>query len=340
MKKIISLLLAAALLFALSACGKNAEKGESSAPAGSAAEKYEKLDVKCNIFGLNGPTGMGLAPLMKKAEEKTGLLDYSISNVGSNDEIVAKLTNGEADIAAVATNLASTLYQKTNGGIKVLAVNTLGVLTLVSKGEEVATISDLKGKTVYSTGKGANPEYIINYILEKNGLKPGEDVTLEFVGQPAELISKFAAGEKVIAIAPQPVATTITVKDAAAKTVLDLNTEWEKVSDTKLVMGCIVARSEYADKNPQVIKAFMKDYEDSVKAVSSDPDTAAELCAKYGLVAAAAGAPPALPYCNIVFESGKEMKTDLSAYLSFLYEKNAASVGGKLPDDSFYYNAK
>lgn len=340
MKKVISLLLAAALLFALSACGKETSKDESSAPAATVSEEYKKLDIKCNIFGLNGPTGMGLAPLMKKAEEKTGLLDYSISNVGSNDEIVAKLTNGEADIAAVATNLASTLYQKTNGGIKVLAVNTLGVLTLVSKGEEVASVADLKGKTVYSTGKGANPEYIINYILEKNGLKAGEDVTLEFVDQPTELVTKFVTGEKVIAIAPQPVATTITVKDTAAKAVLDLNAEWEKVSDTKLVMGCIVARSEYADKNPDAIKAFMKDYEDSVKAVNSDPDTAAELCANYGIVAAAPIAKKALPYCNIVFESGKEMKTDLSAYLGFLYEKNPASVGGKLPEDAFYYNAK
>lgn len=348
MKKIISLLLSAAMLIALSACGKDAKNadgseissGNSKPESVSTANISQDLDTKCNIFGLNGPTGIGLAPLMKKASEKKGLLDYSITNVGSNDEIVAKLVNGEADIAAVATNLASTLYKKTNGGIKVLAVNTLGVLTLVSKGEEISSIADLKGKTVYSTGKGANPEYIINYILEKSGLVPGKDVTLEFVSQPTEIVSLFATNEKITAIAPQPVATVITVQDKDAKIVLDMNSEWEKSSDTKLVMGCLVARKEFIESKPDAVKAFMRDYEESVKTVNSDPDTAAALCEEYGIVAKAAIAKKALPYCNIVFEDGKQMKTDLSAYLNFLYEKNPASIGGELPDNDFYYNAK
>lgn len=339
MKKIIAMLLAAAMLLSLSACGRKNEKDEGSVPQGSQAE-ITKLDVKCNVVALNGPTGMGLAPLMNTAEENKGLLDYNITTVGSNDEIVAKLTNKEADIAAVATNLASTLYKKNSGDIEVLAINTLGVLTLVTKGEEISSIAELKGKTVYSTGKGANPEYIINYILEKNGLNPETDVTLNFVSQPQEIVAEFAKNEKIIAIAPQPVATTITVQNADARAVIDMNDEWEKVSDTKLVMGCIVARKEYIESHPDAVKAFMKDYEASVNSVNSDPENAAALCEKYGIVAKAAIAKKALPYCNIVFESGKQMKTDLSAYLSFLFDKNPASVGGQLPDDAFYYNAK
>lgn len=254
MKKIISLLLAAAMVFTFAACGS---KNESSTPESSAApvsSTPEKLDTACNVFALNGPTGMGLAPLMKKAEEKTGRLNYTVSTVGSNDEIVAKLTNGEADIAAIATNLASTLYKKTEGGIKVLAANTLGVLCLVTKGEEITDIKALKGKTVYATGQGANPEYIINYIFEKNGLKVGTDVTLNFVSQPTELVTAFAQNEKIIAVAPQPVATTLTVKDKDAVIALDMNKEWDKVSDTKLVMGCIVARKEYIERNPEAVK--------------------------------------------------------------------------------------
>ena len=247
MKKLISFLLAALMVLSLAACG--VENSQSSAPSDSSAQESslpEKLDTKCNIFAIAGPTGVGLAPLMKKAEEKTGRLDYTTSIVGSNDEIVAKLTNKEADIAAVATNLASTLYKKTDGGIKVLAVNTLGVLCLVTKGEDSVTdIKSLKGKTIYATGQGANPEYIINYILEKNGLKAGEDVKINFVSQPTELVTAFAQNEKAIAIAPQPAATTITVKNEGAKIVLDMNDEWDKVSDAKLVMGCIVARKEY-----------------------------------------------------------------------------------------------
>lgn len=340
MKKIISLLMAAVMVFSFAACGTKNESSEPQSSASSVSSTPEKLDTACNVFALNGPTGIGLAPLMKKAEDKTGRLNYTISTVGSNDEIVAKLTNGEADIAAIATNLASTLYKKTDKGIKVLAANTLGVLCLVTKGEEITDIKSLKGKTVYATGQGANPEYIINYIFEKNGLKVGTDVTLNFVSQPTELVTAFAQNEKIIAVAPQPVATTITVKAQGSTIALDMNKEWDKVSDTKLVMGCVAVRKEYAEQNPDAVKIFMEEYEESVKSVNSDPDTAASLCEKYGIVAAAAIAKKALPYCNIVFEDGKELKTDLSAYLKFLFDANPKSIGGALPDDAFYYEAK
>ena len=340
MKKLISMLLAAAMVFSFAACGKTdteSGKNDSSEPSSQA----QTLDVDCNVFALSGPTGVGLSPLMKKADEKTGRLNYNIGIVGSNDEIVAKLSNGEADIAAVATNLASTLYKRTNGGISVLAVNTLGVLCLVTKGEDdVTDIKSLKGKTIYSTGQGANPEYIINYILEKNGLKAGEDVKIEFVSQPTELVTAFAQNDKAIAVAPQPVATTIATKNEGAKIVLDMNDEWDKVSDTKLVMGCIVARNEYIEQNPEAVKIFLEEYKESVESVNSDIDTAAALCEEYGIVASAGIAKQAIPYCNIVFEDGAELKNDLSAYLQFLYDCNPSSVGGALPDDSFYYEAE
>lgn len=336
MKRIISMILALALLTALAACGT--KDSESKINVSSVTDsKTTKLDTKCNVYGLNGPTGIGLAPLKKKAEDKTGRLDYSVTTVAANDEIVGKLTSGEADIAAIATNLASTLYKKTEGKISVLAVNTLGVLCLVAKGEELTDIKSLAGKTIYATGKGANPEYIINYILEKNGLT---DVSINFVAEPTALVAAFAQNEKIIAVAPQPVATTLAIKNENTKIVLDMNDEWDKFSDTKLVMGCIVARNDYIKENPEAVKIFLEEYEESVKSVNDDIDTATALCEKYKIVASAGIAKQAIPYCNIVFESGKELKTDLQAYLNFLFEKNPASVGGKLPDDNFYYNAK
>lgn len=207
----------------------------------------------------------------------------------------------------IATNLASTLYKKTDKGIKVLAANTLGVLCLVTKGEEITDIKSLKGKTVYATGQGANPEYIINYIFEKNGLKVGTDVTLNFVSQPTELVTAFAQNEKIIAVAPQPVATTITIKTQGSTIALDMNKEWDKVSDTKLVMGCIVVRKEYAEQNPDAVKIFMEEYEESSNR-HSDPDTAASLCEKYGIVAARRNSQKRHALLQLVFEDGKELK--------------------------------
>lgn len=320
MKKLISILMCIVLMLSFAACGTP-----------------KKLDTKCTVYGISGPTGIGLAGLMKKAKDGNGNLDYSIQLAASNDEIVAKISNKEADIAAVATNLASTLYNKTSGGVTVLAVNTLGVLNVVAKGIEVKSITDLKGKTVYSTGQGANPEYILNNILKNNGLTAGTDVTVEFVSQPAELVSKVVTNDEAIVIAPQPVATNITVKDTNAKIVIDLNDEWNKYNNTELVMGCIIARTEYVKENPDAIEIFLKEYEESIKAVSEDIDTTAANCEEFGIVAPAAIAKKAIPYCNIVFEDGEKLKTNLSAYLEFLYNANPKSIGGKLPSDDFYY---
>ena len=325
MKKLISILLTLALLLSFAGCAQNADN------------QVNLKEVKANVFGIAGPTGIGLANLMKDAKDGSGSLDYNIQLAASNDEIVAKITNKEADIAAVATNLASTLYNKTNGGVKVLAINTLGVLNVVAKGVEVNAITDLKGMTVYSTGQGANPEYILNNILTGNGLKIGEDVKVEFVSQPAELIAKVVGNEKAVVIAPQPVATTITVQDTAAKIVINLNDEWNKFNENKLVMGCIIARSEYVEANPEAVEAFLKDYEASIKAVSEDIDATAAACEEFQIIPKAAIAKKAIPYCNIVFEDGADMNTDLSAYLTFLHTANPKSVGGKLPADDFYY---
>lgn len=321
MKKIISILLAVVMLFSLTACGGS-------------------QDVTVNVYALKGPTGVGILPMVSDSANGKTQQSYNINLVGANDEIVAKLSNKEADIAAVATNLASTLYNKLDGEITVLAVNTLGVLSLVAKGEDVTSIKDLKGKTVYTTGQGANPEYIARYILSENGLTVGEDVELKFVSEGTELVSYVTTNEKAIVIAPQPVATTIAVKDEKAQIILDMNDEWDAVSDTELVMGCIVVRNEFLEKNPEAVKTFLEEYSASIDAVNADTAAAAALCEEYGLIASAAIAKLAIPYCNIVYQDGETMKTNLSAYLNFLYGYNPASVGGTLPNDSFYYVQK
>ncbi len=336
MKKLISILLTLLLVLAFAGCGNGNTDStpESSAP--------DLTSLECNIYGIAGPTGVGLANLMEKAEKGEGALKYNIALAANNDEIIAKLKNGEADIAAVATNLASVLYNNPDVDVQVLAVNTLGVLNVVAKGYEIDSIDDLKGLTVYSTGQGANPEYIINDILKNNNLEVGKDVKVEFVAQPTELVAKMANpnADKVVVIAPQPVATNITVKVPTAKIAIDLNDEWEKAHDEQLTMGCLVVRKEFAEKNADALAAFLKEYKASIEKTNSDVEATAANCEKYKIIAPAAVAKKAIPNCNIVYQDGKEMKTNLSAYLKFLFDLNPKSVGGKLPADDFYYGVK
>ena len=322
MKKLTSLLLSAALMISLLACGAFAAKTKSGV----------------RIAGLKGPTTMGLVNLLDMERSGKASQHYDLQLYGAADEIVPKLIKGELDMAAIPANLAATLYQKTNGGIQVMAVNTLGVLYVVEKGDSIHSFADLKGRTILSTGKGTTPEYVLRYLLTKNGIDPDKDVKIEYYSEASEVTAQMAATKKdAIAVLPQPYVTAAQMKDSDLRVVLDLTKEWNKVCDTQLITGVTVVRTAYAEDHPEEVINFLKDYQKSVEAANNDIDGTAALCEKVGVVAKAAIAKKALPKCNIVYRIGDEMKADVNAYLQVLYDASPAAVGGKLPDGNFYY---
>ena len=335
MKKIIALTLTLLMLLGLTACGQT--DNNSSVQTGTTSSTEEVKLTEANVYVLSGPTGIGAANLKDKADKGQTEGEYNITVVAQPDEVVAKISNKEADIAAIATNLAAKLYNKTEGNITVLAVNTLGVLNVVTPaGVEIKSLKDLKGKKVYTTGQGSNPEYIINYLLEKNEIK--NNVTLEFKAEGTELLSVWATDPNAIIIAPQPVATTLTVQNAGSKIALDLTKEWEKVDNkSALMMGCVIVRNEFLKDNKATVDKFLEEYKASIETANKDIDTTATLCETYGIIPKAAIAKKAIPNCNLTFVSGSEMKTKLSGYLTVLYNADKTSVGGKLPADGFYY---
>ena len=322
-KKIVLLLLAAALLL-LPACGATAKGMSAEGPV--------------RIAGLKGPTTMGLVNLLDMEQQGTAALDYDLQLYGTADEIVPGLIKGELDMAAIPANLAAALYQKTKGGIQVMAVNTLGVLYVVEKGDTVHSMADLEGRTILSTGKGTTPEYLLRYLLEKNGLDPDKDVKIQYCSEATEVTAQMAAAQKdAIAVLPQPYVTAAGMKDPSLRVALDLTAEWDKVSDSQLVTGVTVVRTQYAQEHPDVVEAFLQEYAQSVRTANTDLDRTAALCEQQGVVAKAAIAKKALPACNIVCRTGDEMQKDVSAYLSVLCAADPAAVGGKLPDEGFYW---
>lgn len=324
MKKKILLLLLAAVLLLLPACGATAKGMSAEGPV--------------RIAGLKGPTTMGLVNLLDMEQQGTAALDYDLQLYGTADEIVPGLIKGELDMAAIPANLAAALYQKTKGGIQVMAVNTLGVLYVVEKGDTVHSMADLAGRTILSTGKGTTPEYLLRYLLEKNGLDPDKDVKIQYCSEATEVTAQMAAAQKdAIAVLPQPYVTAAGMKDPSLRVALDLTAEWDKVSDSQLVTGVTVVRIQYAQEHPDVVEAFLQEYAQSVRTANADLDRTAALCEQQGVVAKAAIAKKALPACNIVCRTGDEMQKDVSAYLSVLCAADPAAVGGKLPDEGFYW---
>lgn len=304
----------------------------------SEATKTEE-GISIRIGSMKGPTSMGLVSLMKKADNGETANAYTFDMVTAADELVALLTKEELEIATIPANLASVLYNKNEGGITVLNINTLGVLDVVENGKQITGIQDLEGKTVYMTGQGTVPEYSFRYVLEKNGLT--DKVTLEFKSEPTEVVNLVAETEGAVGLLPQPFVTTAVMQNDKLNIALNLTEEWDKVSEGKssMVTGVTVVRTAFLEENEEAVKNFLADYKESVDAVNADADAAAALIEEYGIVKAPV-AKKALPYCSITYMDGEEMKNALSGYLESLLGQEAKSIGGKLPADDFYYIAK
>ena len=315
------------------------------AAAGSESEETESPageETPVRVMALKGPTAMGMVQLMDSAE--SGAVNgnaYTFTIAASADEVTPKLVQGEADIAAVPANLASVLYNNTEGQVQVLAINTLGVLYIVENGSSIQSVSDLAGKTIYASGKGSTPEYALNYILSANGIDPEADVTIEWKSEHSECVAALAADEDGIAMLPQPFVTTAQAQNEALRIALDLTEEWNALqadaeSPSALLTGVAVVRTAFAEEHPEAVNAFLDSYQESVDYVNANLSDAAALIEKYDIVPAAV-AEKALPYCNIAFIEGSEMQEKLSGYLNVLFEQNPVSVGGALPADDFYY---
>ena len=294
--------------------------------------------TQINFAVLRGPTGVGAAKLL--SDNADGLTENQYNVTIASDpatEISPNLINGTLDIAAVSTNLASTLYHRTEGGVQLLALNTLGVLYILENGDSVRSVSDLAGRTIYATGQASNPEYVLNHLLRQNGLEPGEDVDLQWRTSD-EVTALMAAGEIDLCMLPVPAATAVQLQNDQVRAALDLTQLWDELdSGSVLTMGCVVVRTEFAQENPEAVAAFLEEYAASIDFVSSDPEAAAPMVARFGITASEEIALAAIPDCSLVCITGADMRDSIQGYYEVLAAADPASIGGAIPDDAFYY---
>lgn len=356
-KKLWALLLA--LMVCLTACGETVDEpgrspgpsesqttapaepsGESPSPSGSEAPAPSPETPAAGavrLAFLNGPTGLGAAKLLDDIDSGA-LTGYTYEVAADNNEVVNLLTHGDVDIAALATNVALNLYNKTED-VHLLALNTRGVLYILEgRGtREISDLADLQGKTLYAFGQGANPQYILAELLAQNGLDE-ENVNLQWA-TPEEVTQALLSGAADAAMLPVPAATAAEAKgQGQVRQAVDLSQAWEDACGTSsLFMGCLVARRDFVRENPQAVADFLSAYEASVAVVSADPASAAPLAEHYGLAPSAAIAEQAIPACNLCFVDGADMAGQITPYYEALFRADPASIGGSLPDDGFYY---
>lgn len=358
--KKLSLILAAIMLLAIlggcAASGNKSGENENTASstvetAGSATEEStaegsttdedtapSEDAVTIRLGGLTGPTAMGMVKLLDDADNNKTQNKYEFTLAGSADELTPKFLQGDLDIIAAPANLGSILYNNSNGAVKMLAVNTLGVVYIVEKGtEEVKSLEDLRGKTIYATGKGAVPEYALTYLLSQAGMDIEKDVKVEWKSEPTEVVSLMASQDSAVAMLPQPYVTVAQTKLDGLRVAVDLTEVWDSLDNgSKFITAGLFVRKEFAEKYPQQLVKFLDEYKASTEYVNSNVSEASQLIEKYGIVKAAI-AEKALPDCNIVYIDGEDMSKAVKGYYEVLFGLNPKSVGGKLPDDDFYY---
>lgn len=321
--------------FTIVGCGKKTANNQTEESTSTEAVKYD-----VSVAALKGPTAIGMVQVMKNNKENNAANNYNFNIAATADVFTADLIKGDVQIAALPCNAASTLYNKSAGKVQILGINTLGVLYILDTGDSVKSVADLKGKTIYTTGKGTTPEYTLRHLLKAAGLDPDSDVTIEFKSEAAEVAAVMAqSSEDVIAMLPQPYVTTVQTSNSKARVALDVTAEWEKLEgkDSTVVTGVIVVNTEYYKNNKAAVDQFMNEYKASVEYVNANVDAAAELVEEFDIFKAAI-AKKAIPNCNITYITGEECKTKVSNYLKVLFEENPAAVGGSMPGDDFYAN--
>ena len=338
MKRLFSSILLLVMLLTMVACvGEGAKVETADHKATGNAD-----NTTIRLMALQGPTGMGLAQLLHDqttGESNRCQYDAELVTSAEISNIAAAISKGECDIAAVPINLASNLYAKTSGQVQVLCANTLGVLYLLENGQSVQSAADLKGKTIYATGQGSTPEYVLRYVLKENGIDPDNDVTLQFVADHAELASYLAADIYAIGMLPEPNVSVVLGANPNFRIALNMTEEWNKVAgeNNPLIQGVFIARSAFVREHPALVSAFLDDYNDSQRTVNENPEQGAEFIVEAGILGSAAIAKKAIPGCNITFLEGESMKSGVAKCLQVLFDANSASVGNAVPGDDFYF---
>ena len=329
-KKAVAVMMSIALSAAmLVGCGANGNA--------EAADEYEAADVK--IGSLKGPTSMGLVYLMDRADKGEAANNYEFTMAAAADELLPSMISGDLDIVLVPANVASVLYNKTQGGVSVIDINTLGVLYMVSGDTAIETMPDLQGRTIYLTGKGTTPDYVLQYLLKENGLTTA-DVTLEYKSEATEVAAVLTQTPEAIGVLPQPFVTAACAQNEDLAVVLDLTKEWAAVQSeggSSLVTGVTVVRNAFLEEHKEAVDKFLEEHSASADYANEHVEEAAELVAAAGIIEKAPVAVKAMPQCNITYIDGNDMKMALSGYLEVLFEQDASSVGGSLPNDDFYY---
>lgn len=327
MKKVLAWLLIIACLCSATGCSSHDESG--------CVPTTAEIPT-IHVITLQGPTGMGMAKLMRDTRDTMTPYRYVYTLASTPNEMVKLLKEGTYNIAAMPTPLAAQLYNQTNGGVQIAAINTLGTISLLEKGKNIENLTDLKNRTVYVSGQDSFPDFLLQYLLKQNGLDPQKDVAIKTVEHSRMLVAMAKSGEAEIVILPEPYTSDLIQQDQTLRIAIDLDAEWQKITHQPTVQGCLVFMNDFYQNHSDVAQTFLKRYKASIDYTNQHPQEAAATMELMGVVPSATAAEEAIEVCNMHFIAGDEMKRLLQKNYEIWMSYNPDIIGGQMPADAFY----
>ncbi len=299
---------------------------------------YSAMPSKLTVGVIVGPSGIGMARVMS---DPPNIPDVSISFVkaGSIDILLSKLLNGDVDIGILPPNVAAKIHSQAPNSIEVASVVGNGMLSIITRDTSISRLADLAGKTVYLAGQGSTPEYVLKTLIARNGIREGS-IRLEYSIPYQEIAPSLVAGKIQYALVPEPFATVAILSGGGEKPVRRaflLRDAWKEAGlGEDFPMTLCVVRKTYASRHPETVSRFLAAYRSSVEWTVAHPVEAGYLVEAQGLGLKAEVAARAIPSCNFVWIDARDARKGIEALLGVFLEYAPVSVGGNLPDGSFY----
>ncbi len=182
-------------------------------------------------------------------------LEIELINSQGADNVMTAVLSGQADIGFAGPEACVYVYNEGRddyGVVFAQLTNGDGTFLMGRKPEPDFKWSDLKGKTVIGGRKGGMPAIVLQYVLEKNGLKVGKDVFIDTTMQFAAMPGAFMGGQGDYVILFEPTASTME-KEGKGYIVASLGEESGEVPYT-----AYFARKSTIENNPELIAKFTR----------------------------------------------------------------------------------
>ena len=257
------------------------------------------------------------------------------------DQLRAGLGAGTMPACLVPSYIAAIVANR-GLGVGLLNVMSWGVHYLISSDKAGNRLTDLAGRRLLLPFKQDMPDLVTQYMMRADGMTPGADVRIDHADDPLHAFQMLTGGQADSAILPEPLATGAILQGllnaVPMRRVLSLQDEWGRITGRAPRIpqaGMMIAQS-LLEARPDLIRDLQTETVRSIAWSAHNPVSAGRIGADYMDIKAPV-IEKSIPFSNLAAVGAKEARDDLEYFFTVLAEIDPQIIGGRLPDDGFYF---